>query len=62
MPQPVLVIPDTEHLEISTFEGISIVTPSGLAPLIKERDKEVLKPEIAQGFAFYIKERYGPKK
>ncbi len=63
MPQPVLVIPDdNKHLEVVAFDGISIVNPSGLTELISERKKEILKPEIAQGFAFYIKERYGPKK
>jgi hypothetical protein len=62
MPHPVLVIPDTEHLEVNNHEGISIVTPSGLTQLIGETRKEILRPEIAQGFAFYVKERYGPKK
>lgn len=62
MPQPVLVIPDTKHLDVDNYDGISIVTPSKLTPLIAGVKKEVLKPEIAQGFAYYIKERYGPKK
>jgi hypothetical protein len=62
MPQPVLVIPGTEHPGVNNYDGISIVIPSELTPLIGERKKGVLKPEVAQGFAFYIKERYGPKK
>ncbi|HOO46623.1 MAG TPA: hypothetical protein PLM29_10370 [Deltaproteobacteria bacterium] len=62
MPQPVLVIPDTDHLDIKTHDGIRIVTPSELTGLIGGIRKEVLTPEISQGFAFYIKERYGPKK
>ena len=62
MPQPVLVVPNAEHLDVHTYDGISIVTPSELMPLIRDQKKEVLDAEISQGFAFYIKEQYGSKK
>ncbi len=62
MPQPVLVIPDVERLDVKTYDDISIVTPTELMSLIRDQKKEVLTTEISQGFAFYIKDRYGPKK
>lgn len=62
MPHPILVVPETEDLEVKTYEGIDILTPPSILDHLQDRKEDVLQPEISQGFSYYIKERYGPKK
>lgn len=57
MPQPVLVADQADSSALGHYDGIAIVAPAELNALIKDRCWEI-KPEIAYGFAKFVRERY----
>ena len=61
MPQPVLVTSKSGQSRIRDFDGIAIVSNDELAGLFKGGEK-VLSPEVASGFARFVRERYAPNK
>ena len=58
MPKPILVVPEAETVAIKEFEKIRIVPLTHLKETIENNKEEVMKAEIAQSFAYYIKKRY----
>lgn len=61
MPQPVLVVPEASDLTVNSYDGIAVIRPSGLVPLVQARKKDAMSTEMAQGFAYYLKERYASR-
>jgi len=61
MPRPVLIVSESQDPEINTYDGITIVKPSGLASLISGQENKPLTLETVQSFAYYLKERYAKK-
>jgi hypothetical protein len=61
MPRPVLIVPETQDPEVNTYDGMAIVRPSGLTPLIRGQKNEALTLDTVQSFAYYLKERYARK-
>lgn len=57
MPQPVLVSFNNNPSTLCDFDRMAIVAPTELNALIKERCLE-LEPEIAYGFANFVRDRY----
>ncbi|MBN2569434.1 MAG: NERD domain-containing protein [Deltaproteobacteria bacterium] len=58
MPKPFLVAPEAARVAIDNFEDITILPLKNLRETMEKDKKEVMKLEIAQSFAFYIKKRY----
>jgi len=61
MPQPVLVVPEALDLTVSSYDDIAVVKPSGIVPLVRSRKRDALSAEIAQGFSYYLKQRYASR-
>lgn len=61
MPQPVLVTPREDQSKIRDFDGIAIVDNQTLTGVF-HNGQQALEPEVAAGFAKFIKERYAPHK
>ncbi|TKB05846.1 hypothetical protein [Desulforhopalus sp. IMCC35007] len=57
LPQPVLVSFNNNPSTLCDYDRMAIVAPTELPVLIKERCRE-LDPEIAYGFANFIRDRY----
>ena len=57
MPQPVLVAFNNNPSTLCNYDRMAIVSPTELNALIKERSRE-LDPEIAYGFATFVRDRY----
>ncbi len=58
MPKPILVVPAADKVAVGSYEEITIVPLKKLKETIEKEAKEVMKLEIAQSFAYYIKKRY----
>lgn len=57
MPQPVLVSFNNKPSTVCDYDRMAIVAPTELNALIQERCREI-EPEIAYGFATFVRERY----
>ncbi len=58
MPQPVLVLPDVSRSPVKEFNGIRITGIDELNSEITGRMKMKIDKPLAEGFAFFIKQRY----
>jgi len=58
MPKPMLVVPEAETVALGSFEKIAIMPLSRLKRTIERDTKDIIRLEIAQSFAYYIKKRY----
>ena len=58
MPKPILVSPEADSVALSDYKGISIVGLPGLCELITRGEKEVLSPDLARSFAYFVKSKY----
>jgi hypothetical protein len=58
MPVPVLVVPDTDRVSMTEFNGIAISTLDNLNNLITKKLKFKVPKDEAEGFAVYLKQRY----
>ena len=58
MPKPMLVVPEAETVALGSFEKIAIIPLSRLKRTIERDTKDIIRLEIAQSFAYYIKKRY----
>jgi len=62
MPKPVIVLPDESKASIKEFNGIRIAGIEELNDVIKGKLRFDIDQDLAEGFAFFIKERYVIKK
>jgi hypothetical protein len=58
MPKPILVLPDTAKAPFKDFNGIRIAGIDELNDVIEKSLKFSVEKNLAEGFAFFIKERY----
>ena len=58
MPKPMLVVPDADTVDLDNFEGIAILPLNRLKRAIEKDTKDIIRLEIAQSFAYYIKKSY----
>ena len=62
MPQPVIVLPDQPVSTIKKFNGIRIAGINELNSVIKEKLKFNIEQDLAESFAFFMRERYMVKR
>jgi len=58
MPEPILVLPEADSVEMTDFKGISIVGLAGLQERITRGREDALRLELVQSFAVFIKSKY----
>lgn len=61
MPHPVLVAGYANPSDLCQYDGMPIIAPGELCGVIRDRTQEI-NPEVALGFAKFLRERYVPNK
>jgi hypothetical protein len=58
MPQPVLVLPDVSYSPVKEYNGIRIAGIDELNSLVTGSIKTRVEKKLAEGFAYFMKQRY----